>query len=254
MLSSPASDQRMRASPSPYRIALLNPNTRTLTTELMLACARRVAPPGVLIEGRTAPRGCSMITHQADLDHAAEVVAEYGVEVAAQGFDAIIVAGFGDPGLQRLRQQITMPVTGLAEAGIGEAAQGGRRFSIVTVTPELEASLRAAALHYGGDGVLASVRFTRGGLSEVMQTPAALQSALHEACVVAMADDGAQAIVIGGGPLAQAAAAIAAQLKIPVIDPVAAAVRLACARGGMFIKMGVGVSANGWMEGLGHGH
>lgn len=217
----------------PYRIALLNPNTSARTTELMLACARRAAPPGVLIDGRTAPRGCAMITNQADLDHAAEVVSDYGLEVAAQGFDAIIVAGFGDPGLTGLRKRIALPVTGLAEAGIGEAARGGRRFSIVTVTPELETSLRAAAIRHGDEGRLASIRFTSGPLAKVMDTPAGLEDALFTSCLEAVTDDEAQAIVIGGGPLAQAAAALAERLRVPVIDPVAAAVRLACERGGI---------------------
>jgi Asp/Glu/hydantoin racemase len=45
--------------------------------------------------------------------------------------------------------------------------------------------------------------------------------------------DGAQSIVIGGGPLAQAARDIATQLHIRVVDPVSAAVALACARGGV---------------------
>lgn len=225
---------------NPYRIALLNPNTSASTTELMLSCARRAAPPSVLIDGRTVPHGCAMITNQADLDQAAEVVADYGQEIAAQGFDAIIVAGFGDPGLDPLRRRIKLPVTGLAEAGIGEAARGGRRFSIVTVTPELEASLRAAAIRHGSEGMLASIRFTSGPLAKVMDTPAGLEDALLRGCIEAIDMDAAQAIVIGGGPLAQAAGALAARLNVPVIDPVAAAVQLACERGGILRSRSAG--------------
>jgi Asp/Glu/hydantoin racemase len=39
--------------------------------------------------------------------------------------------------------------------------------------------------------------------------------------------------VIGGGPLAHAAQDIAARLQRRVVDPVCAAVRLACARAGL---------------------
>ena len=45
--------------------------------------------------------------------------------------------------------------------------------------------------------------------------------------------DGAEAIVIGGGPLARSAQALARRLPVPVIDPVCAAVRLACQRAGL---------------------
>ena len=59
------------------------------------------------------------------------------------------------------------------------------------------------------------------------------QAALLQACRLAVDRDGAQAIVIGGGPLAHAAQAIGAALQLRVVDPVRAAVRLACTRAGL---------------------
>jgi len=217
----------MRMSTAIKRIALINPNTSTEATELMLASAVRALPAGFSVQGRTAPRGQPMITHQVALDEAAQVVADYGVQVAAEGFDALIISGFGDPGLAALRRSVSLPVYGIAEAGIAEAAQGGRRYSIVTVTPDLHASLLIAAKTHGQKGTLASIRFTQAPLDAVMSTPQALEAALFEACQDAMKHDGAQAIVIGGGPLAKAARDIADRLHIPVIDPVSAAIRLA---------------------------
>lgn len=208
------------------RIALINPNTNTEATELMLVSARQGLPAHVRVEGRTVRQGPALITHPQALDEAARIVADYGVEVAAEGFDAIIISGFGDPGLQALRQRVNIPVFGIAQASITEAAQGGRRYAIVTVTPDLHASLRQTADTHGQEGTLVSIRFTDGPLADVMTTPQHLQAALLVACETAVAVDGAQAIVIGGGPLAQAAQAIAQQLHIPVIDPVASAVQL----------------------------
>ena len=209
------------------RIALINPNTSTQATALMLASARHGLPAHVVVEGRTVLQGPALITHQQALAEAAHVVAGYGVEVAAEGFDAIIISGFGDPGLETLRQRISIPVFGIAQAGISEAAQGGRRYSIVTVTPDLHSSLLHAANTHGQSGTLASIRFTDGPLADVMNTSQQLEAALLAVCETAMTADGAQAIVIGGGPLAKAAQTIAKRLRIPVIDPVGSAVRLA---------------------------
>ena len=209
------------------RIALINPNTSTQATALMLASARQDLPAHVRVEGRTVRQGPALITHPKALDEAAHIVADYGVEVAAEGFDALIISGFGDPGLQALRQRVNIPVFGIAQASITEAAQGGRRYAIVTVTPDLHASLRQAADTHGCDGTLVSIRFTDGPLANVMTTPQHLEAALLAACEIAVTVDGAQVIVIGGGPLAQAAQAIAQQLHIPVIDPVASAMKLA---------------------------
>lgn len=221
-----ASGQCIRMSAAIKRIALINPNTSTQATELMLVSARQALPAGFSVEGRTAPCGQPMITHQAALDEAAHVMTDYGAQVAAEGFDALIISGFGDPGLATLRQRVSLPVHGIAEAGIAEAARGGRRYSIVTVTPDLHDSLLLAAKAHGLQGTLASIRFTQAPLDAVMSTPQALEAALFEACQDAMHHDGAQAIVIGGGPLAKAARDIANRLHIPVIDPVSAAIRL----------------------------
>lgn len=212
----------------PLRIALLNPNTNTEATRLMLESAQRVLPHWARVEGRTAPRGTPLITNNAALDAAAQVVATYGCEVAAEGFDVVVVAGFGDPGLQVLRALLPIPVVGIAEAGIREAGAGGRRYSIVTITHDLHASLQRSAFDYGHGSNLASIRFTQGDPLLLANNAQALELALLHTSQQAITHDGAQAIVIGGGPLARAANAIAPQLSVPLIEPVAAAMRWAC--------------------------
>ena len=215
----------------PLRIALLNPNTNTEATRLMLESAQRVLPHWARVEGRTAPRGSPLITNDAALDAAAQVVASYGCEVAAEGFDVVVVAGFGDPGVQALRALLPIPVVGIAEAGICEAGAGGRRYSIVTITHDLHTSLQRSAFDYGHGSNLASVRFTQGDPLTLANDAQALELALLRTSQQAITRDGAQAIVIGGGPLARAANAIAPHLGVPLIEPVAAAMRWAC-RGG----------------------
>ncbi len=216
----------------PLRIALLNPNTSQPSTARMLDSARSVAPPGVLIEGRNVAQGHDFIADDAALQQAAAAVLACAPALRAEGFDAVIVAGFGDPGVARWREITDLPVTGLGEAGIAEAARGGRRYAIVTVTPALHDSLIAAAHAGAPPEQFTGVRYTRGDPDVLMRHPQALQQALLAACQEAVLD-GAQAIVIGGGPLAHAAQDIARRLGRPVVDPVGAAVRLACARAGL---------------------
>lgn len=223
------------AARRPFRIALLNPNTSTAATATMMASATSVAPPGVHIEGRTVGEGCELIVDPQSLAQAAQVVEAVAPALVAEGFDAIIVAGFGDPGVAALRDRLGVPVTGLGEAGISEAARGGQRYAIVTVTPGLHQSLLAAAHAHADPSQLAAVRYTQGSLDDVMHTHEDLTGALLAACEQAIAQDGVQSIVIGGGPLARAAQDIADQLHIPVVDPVGAAVRLVCHRAGLLV-------------------
>lgn len=217
----------------PCRIALLNPNTSLETTQMMLGIARRALPAfcSATLEGRTVPSGESLIVDERALGNAALVVENYGMRIAWEGFNAIIISGFGDPGLMALRERLHIPVTGLAEAGIAEAAAGGRRYAIVTTTPELHNSLQNTAERYGHAGSLVSIRITTGDLMNTMRDLARMTSALMESCRQAIELDGAEAIVIGGGPLASAARIIAPQLGVPVIEPIPAAVRLTLQRG-----------------------
>lgn len=214
----------------PLRLLLLNPNTSQQATALMLAVARRVAPPGVGVEACNLPDGEALITEPDSLARAALGVADHAPTLLRGGCDGLIVAGFGDPGLQPLQHAFGQAVTGLGEAGIRAAAEGGRRYAIVTVTPQLHDSLVQAAHRHAPLQLLAGVRYTRGRPQDLVNSPQALADALLEACDAAVRLDGAESIVIGGGPLAAAADSLSAQLAVRVVNPVSAAVRLACAR------------------------
>lgn len=219
------------------RIALINPNTNTETTRMMQGIARQALPRSnaVMLEGRTVPLGQDLIADERALEAAALVVQEYGVCVAAEGFDALIISAFGDPGLTALRDQLDIPVTGIAEAGIAEAAADGRPYAIVTTTPALRESLHSTAARYGYAASLVSIRMTEGDAAHTMQDAERMTRALLESCRQAIDIDGAEAIVIGGGPLASAAQVIAGQLNVPVIEPIPAAVRLTLQRCRRFV-------------------
>jgi Asp/Glu/hydantoin racemase len=63
-----------------------------------------------------------------------------------------------------------------------------------------------------------------------MAEPAGLKAALEGAIRRALDESAADAVIIGGGPLAAAAAALRPRLAVPIIEPVPAAVALALRR------------------------
>jgi Asp/Glu/hydantoin racemase len=207
-------------------LILVNPNTSPATTEAMLQIARQAAPSRD-IAGLTAPFGAALITGEAALEEAARAVTSLAPLLGES--DGVIVAAFGDPGLTALRARLAVPVTGIAEAGMAEAALGGRRFAVVTTTPELVAAIARTSASYGHAGQFAGTHLTPGDPLDVMADPRRLVEALDAACRRAI-QDGAEAIVIGGGPLAVAARALAGRLDVDLVEPVPAAVRLALRR------------------------
>lgn len=214
------------------RLLLINPNTNAATTEAMAAIARETAPDGVRIEALTAPYGVPLITEPGALAVAAEAVLSLADAIAAEPPAGVIVSAFGDPGLEALRERLPCPVTGIAEASMQEAAAEGRPFAVVTTTPDLVSSITARAKAYGHEPLFRGVALTHGDVHALMSDPQRLTEALEQACCHAIEAMGAQALVIGGGPLAQAAKALEGRLALPLIAPIPAAVRLATRRAG----------------------
>ncbi|MCY4459725.1 MAG: aspartate/glutamate racemase family protein [Albidovulum sp.] len=209
------------------RIALLNPNTSVETTRMMVAIAMDSAAAGVEIVGHTAGFGAVLITDSEALDLAADAVAALAGDL--DNANAVIIAAFGDPGLEALRSKLSVPVTGIAEAGMAEAAQGGRRFAVVTTTPRLRGRIAETAARYGYTTFAGT--WTTGGDPAALTADAhALEAGLARAVEAAVREGAAETVVIGGGPLAVAARSLAASAPVPLIEPVPAAVRLSLNR------------------------
>jgi Asp/Glu/hydantoin racemase len=214
------------------RLLLVNPNTNAATTETMRRIAARAAPAGVDVEGLTVTRGAALITDPEALARAAEAVAEAEVAIRARAPDAVIVAAFGDPGRAALAERLAVPVIGIGEAGMRAGAAGGRRFAVVTTTPALVGSITAMAERLGLAKQFAGVELTEGDAATVTGDPMLLPGALEAASRRAIAEGDVAALVIGGGPLAEAARGLAFA-GIEIVEPVPAAVARAIAATGI---------------------
>lgn len=190
----------------------------------MLAVARRHLPDGVVLTGAEASRGPPMIVDPAALAAAAEEVVRIGA-AAAGTVDGIVVAAFGDPGLASLRRLVPIPVVGIGEAAINEAAQDGRRFGIATTTPALVPAIAALVEALGCGSGFTGVRVPDAEPLRLAANPAAQDRALAEAATRCIEEDGAESVVIGGGPLSSSAARLRAVFAVPIIEPVPAGLR-----------------------------
>ena len=210
-------------------LLLINPNSSLATTELMLNSARAALPPGQTVMTATASHGVAMITIETELALAEGEVLAMGLARVDQ-VSAIVICAFGDPGLHALRQRVPVPVVGIGEAAMLEAATNGRRFGIVTTTPALQAAIERAVHRLGLDQQLAGLYLTPGNPLALASDSRQQEERLAEAVRACVQQGGAEAVIIGGGPLAQAADALSQRVELPVISPVAAGIRLVVAR------------------------
>jgi allantoin racemase len=205
-------------------ILLINPNTSHDTTAMMVEIARSCVPDGLAVTGATATRGPPMIVTAEALAAAADEVVEIGTREASQA-SGIIVSAFGDPGLETLRRNISIPAVGICEASMIEAAEGGRRFGVATVTPQLAIPIEQRARDLNLHHLYSGIRVTPGDPVTLAADSRLLEQALAKAVAQCLEYDLAEAVIIGGGPLGQAAISLASSFKKPVIAPIPSAVR-----------------------------
>jgi allantoin racemase len=210
-------------------IVLVNPNSNEASTQSMVDLARAEIGDAARVTGVSNAEAPPLLTTPEDMANAIPGVVRAGVEAAEAGAAAIIVSAFSDPGLEELRAEVEVPVFGIGEEVFHAAAEGGRPFGIVTVTPDqgLIDSFRDRAAALGYADQYRGVRVTPGDPTELVQSPERLDAALAEAARASINEDGAEAVIMGGGPLSAAALRIQPEFEVPLVVAVTAAARAA---------------------------
>ena len=208
------------------RLLLVNPNISDSVSDLIRAEAQRSASPGTEIEVLTAPFGVAYIETRFEALVGAYAAAQLAAEHAGQGqYDAVVVAAFGDPGLAGLREVLPVPVTGMTEAALASAHLLGHRISIIAISQRIQAWYREVVESYGFGSRLASIRALDRPLSSIGGVQEEHAQALKALAERAVAEDGAEVIILAGAPLAGLARSLHGQLPVPVVDGVSSAVR-----------------------------
>lgn len=206
------------------RLLLVNPNISDSVSDLIRAEARRSAAPGTEVEVATAPFGVAYIETRFE----AMVGAYAAAQVAAEHLgrcDAVVVAAFGDPGLAALREVLPVPVTGMTEAALASAHLLGHRISIIAISQRIQAWYREVVESYGFGSRLASIRALDRPISAIGGVQEEHAQALKALAERAVAEDGAEVIILAGAPLAGLARSLHGRLPVPVVDGVSSAVR-----------------------------
>lgn len=208
------------------RLLVVNSNTTATVTERIAAEAHLAAAPGTAITAVTAPFGLPLIVTVADAQVAGTATLA-ALGAARGGYDAAIIACFGDPGLEAAKERTGVPVLGISEAAFHAASMLGRRFGVVSFTRALQPMYEDCLARHGLAGRCAGFRsgpaFT-GDPGTVAEDRASLVMDLIDEAVRL---DGADVVIVAGGPLAGLARSLGPRVSVPLVDGVSAAVALA---------------------------
>lgn len=203
-------------------VVIINPNSSERMTGAMLEAARAAAP-AIRFEGWTSHDGPPAIQGAEDGETATPPLLELVGNAAGQGASGIVIGCFDDTALAEAAHAAPCPVLGIGQAAFHYAALRQWRFSVVTTLAISIPVLEDNIARYGLSGHLGRVRASGVPVLALDDAPGAVTGAILAEARVAVAEDGAQAIVLGCAGMVNVTRALRAALPVPVIDPVEAA-------------------------------
>jgi len=195
-------------------------------TEKAAVAARAVAASGTEIIAATSQMGPASIEGYYDGALAVPGMLRELKQRQAEGYDAAIICCFDDTGLEAARMFCDVPVVGLCESAVATAGFLAQRFSVVTTLERSRILIDNLVQRYGM-GSRAKVRASDIPVLELENASSGAIGKLRAEIERALAEDGAEAIVLGCAGMTDLARELQEIYGVPVVDGVAAAVKQA---------------------------
>jgi allantoin racemase len=192
---------------------------------------RAAASPGVeveigVVEGNVFRAGMTDL-HRALI---APVMTRAAIDAEARGFDAVVPYGTLDLGVEEAKHAVRIPVVGPGRAGVHAAATLCERFAIVCYDVAHVVMFTKLLRFWRVESWVTGIHPVEVIVTDMQASRDRLRERFVEVSRDAVGREGAQVIVPLGMtmvPVTFAAADLAADIGVPVVDPLAAAMRLA---------------------------
>ena len=190
---------------------------------------KKYAGPGTETGIDDVPEGPASIESMYEEYLSIPATARRAVELEQQGWEALILGCYGDPGLDALRELVSIPIVGPGEASALVAASLGHRFSIITITESVIASTERQIRNVGVGEKLASVRAVGIPVLELHHDRERTIAAVVEQGRQAIKDDRADTLIVGCMSMAflEIAEAAGAELGVPFLNPARVSLKFA---------------------------
>jgi Asp/Glu/hydantoin racemase len=207
-------------------ILVLNPNSSVSVTERMQSgCSTIALPAGYQLDFRTLPEGPPVIECQREVESVVLPVCDY---FHANPADACVIGCFSDPGLYLAREELSVPVIGIAEAAVNAAAGLGARFGIIAIKQGSVGRHMRMVRQLGYADRMAADRPLDLGVAELLDEELSLTRIIDVGRRM-RDEDGADVLILGCATMGAYRPRLQAELGIPVVDPTQAAVMQAFA-------------------------
>jgi len=217
---------------------VINPNTTAaMSSDIALHAARVFTPPWEcdVVQPRGGPQSI-----ETWVDMYISTLAMLDLLKDHSDADGILIVCFGDPGLFALREILDVPVVGLAEANFLTACMLGMRFGVIAGLQKDAAGIENLLWTYGLEKRCAGFQTIDLTVLDMHQSHAKTLAMLVQASL-ALADKGAEVLVLGCAGLSGFRQELALKAGLPVIEPVEAA----CWQLRSLVELGLRTSRSG---------
>ena len=210
------------------KLLIVNPNSSEVVTQAILESARRAASPKselIAVTPKAGPRNIDSAYGDYMAGH--HMLSAVRDAVRAHRPDAIVLAGFGNVGISALKEIMDVPVVSISEASMAMACLLGHRFSTLTMLRQFIPYQQDLVRLYGFEAKCASVRAININVEECVTNREEGLRQLKAQVETLVREDGAEVVILACAGLCGYDEALTQMAGVPVLDPVAVAVKVA---------------------------
>ncbi len=187
----------------------------------------KIAEPDTVVETTWFDQRLEHLEYEFYEHIAIHNIIEQSIVAEKDGFDAIVIGCFYDPGLREVRELVKIPVVGVCEASLHVASMlSAGKFSILVGRRKWIPKMADNAQNYGLDSKIASWRVLDLTVPD-MEDKVKTQSAILREARAAVEEDGAEVVCLGCTGMAGQAEHAQEVLGVPVLDPVLVGLKVA---------------------------
>lgn len=206
------------------KLLIVNPNTSQLMTQAIKETAQKVVNSETQVDVIMALRGPEALESFYDYS-----LATYGVittlkQLNINDYDGLLLACFGDPGLYALKEILSIPVVGIAEASMAFSLLLGSSFAIIAASEKAVPMMKDMVRQYGVSDRCSGVFPLGLPVLDLEKDEEHTTDILIEVGKKAV-NNGADVLLLGCAGLTGFSDKIEDALGVTVIDPITAGIK-----------------------------
>ena len=220
------------------KILVVNPNTNPKNTKVIEDAVKPCISKEFQVDVVNPEKGPIGLESYYHNYLAAVEVHKVIVDAEKNGYNGVVIACYGDPGIEAAKELVNIPVVGITEASYALARMLATKFLVVvsaeTAVPRQIRYIKSLGIPDFQYAVRPIGLTVLGVMSDRMSA----KDLIAENCKIALKETGSELIVMGCSGFSGLRADLEDQLQVPIIDPVVAGVHICTT----LIRMGLAQS------------